>query len=57
MSKSHSYTLEVSKKKKGVAVSRHKDGTVHITVYVTQDEMNRMIDKMANAAQDENGRQ
>ena len=57
MSKSHSYILEVSEKKKGVAVSRHKDGTVHITVYVTQDEMNRMIDKMANAALDESGRQ
>ena len=54
MSKSHSYTLEVSEKKKGVAVSRHKDGTVHITVYVTQDEMNRIFGMIANAAQDEN---
>ena len=57
MSKYHSYTLEVSENKKGVAVSRHKDGTVHITMYVTQDEMNRMIDKMANAVQDESERQ
>lgn len=54
MSKSHSYTLEVSEKKKGVAVSRHKDGTVHVTVYVTQDEMNRIFGMIANAAQDEN---
>lgn len=57
MSKSHSYTFEVSETKTGVAVKRHKDGTIHITVYVTQDEMNRMIDTMANKVLDESGRQ
>ena len=53
MSKSHSYTLEVSEKKKGVAVSRHKDGTIHITMYVTQAEMNRIFGMMAEAVQDQ----
>ena len=53
MSKYHSYTLEVSENKKGVAVISRKDGTVHITMYVTQDEMNRIFGMMAEAAQDE----
>lgn len=57
MSKTNSYTFEVSETKTGVAVSRHKNGTIHITVYVTQDEMNRMIDTMANEVLDESGRQ
>lgn len=56
MSKTNSYTFEVSETKTGVAVKRHKDGTIHITVYVTQDEMNRMIDTMANEVLDESGR-
>lgn len=54
MSKSRSYTLEVSEKQKGVAVRSYRDGTVHITLYVTQDEMNRIFGMIANAVQDEN---
>lgn len=57
MSKTNSYTFEVSETKTGVAVKRHKDGTIHITVYVTQDEMSRMIDTMANEVLDESARQ
>lgn len=56
MSKTNSYTFEVSETKTGVAVKRHKNGTIHVTVYVTQDEMNRMIDTMANEVLDESGR-
>lgn len=57
MSKISTWSFEVSDKKSGNDVTMREDGSFDVIIYVTQDEMNRILDAAVEIDQSRNGRQ
>ena len=57
MSRINTWSFEVSDKKSGNEVSMREDGSFDVITYVTQDEMNRILDTAAEMDKRRNGRQ
>lgn len=57
MNKINSWSFEVSDKKSGSDVSMREDGSYDVITYVTQDEMDRILDTAAEIHKSRNVRQ